>query len=175
MVGERALMTTRPRWWATTNNKSVRRMIRAATKRARVARAMVNEGGGQQRGRGQQGPWRQQQGWHVMKREMATATRVMVTRVAGKLQKTWAIATAMTTAMTWAMAMVMRWVGNEEGKGKGGKGNGDGNVRVMGDKEGNGSKAMAMATMLAGKWTVMVTKRAMTTVMRGAGKQQHWQ
>ena len=31
-----------------------------------------------------------------MKREMATATRVMVTRVAGKLQKTWAIATAMT-------------------------------------------------------------------------------
>ncbi len=35
--------TTRPRRWATTNNKSVRRMTMAATKRARVDRAMVTE------------------------------------------------------------------------------------------------------------------------------------
>jgi hypothetical protein len=34
--------TTRPRRWATMNNKSVRRMMMAATKRARVERAMVS-------------------------------------------------------------------------------------------------------------------------------------
>jgi hypothetical protein len=34
--------TTRPRWWATTNDESVRRMIMAATKRARVERSMVS-------------------------------------------------------------------------------------------------------------------------------------
>ncbi len=33
--------TIRPRWWATTNNESVWRMVMAATKRARVVRAMV--------------------------------------------------------------------------------------------------------------------------------------
>ncbi len=33
--------TTRPRRWAMTNNESVRRMMMAATKRARVERAMV--------------------------------------------------------------------------------------------------------------------------------------
>jgi hypothetical protein len=33
--------TTQPRRWATTNNKSVQRMVVAATKRARMARAMV--------------------------------------------------------------------------------------------------------------------------------------
>jgi hypothetical protein len=33
--------TTRPRWWATTNNEGVRRMVMAVTKRARMARAMV--------------------------------------------------------------------------------------------------------------------------------------
>ncbi len=35
--------TTQPRWWATTNNKSVRRMTMAAMKRARVDRAMMTE------------------------------------------------------------------------------------------------------------------------------------
>jgi hypothetical protein len=34
-------LTTRPRWWATTNNESVRQMVMAATKRARMARVMV--------------------------------------------------------------------------------------------------------------------------------------
>jgi hypothetical protein len=33
--------TTRPQWWATTNNKGVRWMVMAVTKRARMARAMV--------------------------------------------------------------------------------------------------------------------------------------
>ncbi len=33
--------TTRPRRWATTYNKSVRQMVMAVTKRARMARAMV--------------------------------------------------------------------------------------------------------------------------------------
>ncbi len=64
-------VTTRPRWWATTNDEGVRRMVMAVTKRARMARAMVmamrvpvdeegkggtghgvNEGGMQQRRRG---------------------------------------------------------------------------------------------------------------------------
>ncbi len=35
--------TTQPRWWATTNDESVRRMTMAATKRARVDRVMVTE------------------------------------------------------------------------------------------------------------------------------------
>jgi hypothetical protein len=35
--------TTQPRWWGTTNNESVRWMTMAATKRARVDRAMVTE------------------------------------------------------------------------------------------------------------------------------------
>jgi hypothetical protein len=33
--------TTRPRWWATTNNESMWQMMMAATKRAKVERAMV--------------------------------------------------------------------------------------------------------------------------------------
>ncbi len=33
--------TTRPQWWVTTNNKGMRRMVMAVTKRARMARAMV--------------------------------------------------------------------------------------------------------------------------------------
>jgi hypothetical protein len=33
--------TTRPRRWATTNDEGVRRMVMAATKRARMTRAMV--------------------------------------------------------------------------------------------------------------------------------------
>jgi hypothetical protein len=34
-------VTTRPRRWATTNNKGMRQMVMALTKRARMARAMV--------------------------------------------------------------------------------------------------------------------------------------
>ena len=34
-------VTTQPRWWATTNDEGVRRMVMAVTKRARMARAMV--------------------------------------------------------------------------------------------------------------------------------------
>ncbi len=34
-------VTTRPQWWVTVNANSVRQMMMAATKRARVARAMV--------------------------------------------------------------------------------------------------------------------------------------
>jgi hypothetical protein len=59
----------------------------------------------------------------------------------------------------WAMAMAVRLAGDKEDKGKGGKGNGDGNVRVVGNKEDKGSKAMALATRMVGKWTVTATKR----------------
>ncbi len=56
------------------------------------------------------------------------------------------------------------------------KGNCNSNVRVVGDKEGKGSKAMAMAmamaTRMAGKWSAMVMKRLMATGMRVAGKQR---
>ncbi len=50
MAGKRVLMTTQTQWWVITKNERMRRMMKAATKRARVARAMVHEGGGQQRG-----------------------------------------------------------------------------------------------------------------------------
>ena len=76
--------TTRPRRWATTNNKGVRRMVMAVTKRARMARAMVtamrvpvdeegeggtghgvDEGGVRRRGRGQRRQEQWQQGWRT--------------------------------------------------------------------------------------------------------------
>ncbi len=43
-------------------------------------------------------------------------------------------------------------------------------MRVAGNKEGEGGKAMAMATRMAGKWTATVTKRAMAMAMRVAGE-----
>ena len=45
-------------------------------------------------------------------------------------------------------------------------------MRVAGDKEGKGSKvmAMAMATRMVGKWTATATKRVMVTATRVAGK-----
>jgi hypothetical protein len=45
---------------------------------------------------------------------------------------------------------------------------------VVGDTESKGSKAMAMATRIAGKWTGTATKRAMMMAMRVAGKQQQY-
>jgi hypothetical protein len=77
--------TTRPQRWVTTNNESVRRMVMAATKRARMARAMVtamrvpvnkedkgdtghgvnNKGVMQQSGQWQWWQERWQQGWRV--------------------------------------------------------------------------------------------------------------
>ncbi len=41
MAGKRASTTTGPQWRVTTNNKSMRWMMRATMKRARVARVMV--------------------------------------------------------------------------------------------------------------------------------------
>jgi hypothetical protein len=82
-------------------------------------------------------------------------------KVGGQATATRAMATM------WAMATAMRLADNKDGMGKGGKGNGDGNVRVVGKEEGKGSKAMAMATRMAGKWTATAT--------RVAGKQWQWQ
>ncbi len=48
-------------------------------------------------------------------------------------------------------------------------------MRVAGDEEGEDGKAMVMATRMAGKWTVMASKRVMATAMRVAGKRQQWQ
>ncbi len=74
--------------------------------------------------------------------------------------------------MIWAMAMAMRLVARE-----GCKGNGNGDVRVVGNKESKGSKAMviAMATRRAGEWSAMATKRLMAMVTRVVGKQRRWQ
>ncbi len=76
--------TTQPRRWATTNNKGVRRMVMAVTKRGRMARAMVmamrvlvneegeggtghgvNEGGMRQRGRRRRRQEQWQRGWQM--------------------------------------------------------------------------------------------------------------
>ncbi len=43
-------------------------------------------------------------------------------------------------------------------------------MRGVGDEEGKGSKAMAMATRMAGKWSAMVTKSLMATATKVAGK-----
>jgi hypothetical protein len=41
VAGERASTITQPQRWVTTNNESVRQMMRATMKRARAARAIV--------------------------------------------------------------------------------------------------------------------------------------
>jgi hypothetical protein len=43
-------------------------------------------------------------------------------------------------------------------------------MRVAGNKEGKGGKAMAIATRMAGKWTVTARKRVMAMETRVAGK-----
>jgi hypothetical protein len=45
-------------------------------------------------------------------------------------------------------------------------------MRMAGDKEGKGGKAMAMAGMVAGKRMEMTMKRAMATKTREAGKEE---
>ncbi len=47
-------------------------------------------------------------------------------------------------------------------------------MRVGGDKEGEGSKAIAMATRIVGKLTATATKRVIVMGMRVAGKQLQW-
>ncbi len=44
-------------------------------------------------------------------------------------------------------------------------------MRVVGDEEGEGSKEMALATMVAGKQMVMATKRAMAMKTREPGEE----
>jgi hypothetical protein len=48
-------------------------------------------------------------------------------------------------------------------------------MRVAGDKEGEGGKAMVMGTKMTGKWTATAKKRVLAMAMRVAGKQQQWQ
>jgi hypothetical protein len=43
-------------------------------------------------------------------------------------------------------------------------------MRVAGDEEGEDGKAMAMATRMAGEWTVTARRRAMALTTRVAGK-----
>ncbi len=45
-------------------------------------------------------------------------------------------------------------------------------MRVAGDEEGIGNKAMAMATRIVGEWTATATKRAMVTGTRVGGEQR---
>jgi hypothetical protein len=48
-------------------------------------------------------------------------------------------------------------------------------MRVVGDEEGKGGKAMATATRVTGEWMATVTKWAIATEMRVSGEQQQWQ
>jgi hypothetical protein len=48
-------------------------------------------------------------------------------------------------------------------------------MRVAGNKEGKGNKAMAMATRIAVEWNKTATKRAMVTATRVVGKQRRRQ
>ncbi len=75
-------------------------------------------------------------------------------------------------ATTWVMAMGMRLAVNKKDK-RGLQRHGDGNVRVAGNKEGEGSKAMAKAMVIrmAGKWSATMTKRLMAMATRVADKQ----
>ncbi len=79
--------------------------------------------------------------------------RVMATR---------AMVTVTATATTWVMAMVMRLAVTKRARVRA--------MRVAGKEECKGGKAMAMATRMASKWTVMATKRAMAMATRMEGK-----
>jgi hypothetical protein len=48
-------------------------------------------------------------------------------------------------------------------------------MRVTDDEEGEDGKALAMATRMAGEWTVTARKRAMAAATRVAGKRQQRQ
>ncbi len=48
-------------------------------------------------------------------------------------------------------------------------------MRVAGDNEGKGNKAMVMGTRIAGEWTATATKRAMVMMTRVAGEQRRRQ
>jgi hypothetical protein len=43
-------------------------------------------------------------------------------------------------------------------------------MRMAGEEDGEGGKAMALATRVAGKWTAMAMKRTMVTKTREAGE-----
>jgi hypothetical protein len=43
-------------------------------------------------------------------------------------------------------------------------------MRVVGEEDGEGGKAIALATRVVGEWMATATKRAMATKMREAGK-----
>jgi hypothetical protein len=45
-------------------------------------------------------------------------------------------------------------------------------MRVVGEEEGKGGKAMTLATMVVGERTAMATKRAMVIKMREAGEEE---
>jgi hypothetical protein len=45
-------------------------------------------------------------------------------------------------------------------------------MRVVDNRDGEGDKAMVMATRIAGEWTATATKRVMVTAMRVAGEWQ---
>ncbi len=45
-------------------------------------------------------------------------------------------------------------------------------MRVADDEEGEGGKAMVMATRIAGEWTARATKRAMAMATRVASKRR---
>ncbi len=47
-------------------------------------------------------------------------------------------------------------------------------MRVADDEEGEDGKAMAMATRMAGEWTVMARKRVVATARRVVGEQRQW-
>jgi hypothetical protein len=66
--------------------------------------------------------------------------------------------------------------GRRQKAGEGCKGNDKDNVRVMSNKEDEGSKAMvmAMATRMAGTWSATTTKRLMAMTTRVAGKRWQW-
>ncbi len=86
----------------------------------------------------------------------------MVTRAAG---------TAMTTATMWVMATMMRLVGNKEGKERAARANAMA-MRVAGVKEGDGGKAMTMATRMVCEQMVMAMTREMVMKTKEAGEEE---
>jgi hypothetical protein len=117
-------------------NQSMQRMMMAATKRARVERAMVmamrvagdkeGEGDNKKDGIGNEGGVQQRGRDGCKSNSNEDDGRAMATRRMGM-----AMVTAKATM--WVTVMVTRLAGDEEGKGKGSKGNGD-------DDEGDGQR-----------------------------------
>jgi hypothetical protein len=141
----------------------------------------VSDGGGNKEGDGDANKGGGHATAAMMKRAMVTATRVAGdkegngnggqsigcgNKVGRQVTASRAMLTAMATSGQWQWQQ--GWQMTKRARARVARAT-EMTMRVVGNKEGEDSTAMAMATRVAGKWTATVTKRAMVTKTRLEG------